>query len=148
MTSEATVRLPTFRGGTRLRMADDQEWSFADPPPPGVDAEYDALYQALREAEDRAEVLRIELAISILLLARNYALSPADYRQILSFDDDSARLKEFQLAVAEIIRAQGDRPVVAAAPQSGALPAESRAPGRLRGLFSSWAVLLNIVLGS
>jgi len=129
-------------------MADDQEWSFPDPPQPGVDAQYDALAEARREAEDCAEVLRIELAISILLLSRNYNLTPADYRRIFDFANDCARLSAVQNALSEMISSRPDREPSTPATDEAARAGEAGRPGRPTSVLSSWAVLVKTVLGS
>ena len=45
MVAEKERRRSGFQGGAWIRMADGQEWLFTSPPPPGVDARYDALIQ-------------------------------------------------------------------------------------------------------
>jgi len=129
-------------------MADDQEWSFPDPPPPGLDAQYDALAEARHQAEDREEVLRIELAISILLLSRNYNLTPADYRRIFDFDDDCARLSAVQSAVSTMICSRSKREPGTPALEQAAPTGESGPTRRPSSLLSSWAVLVKTVRGS
>ncbi|MGO9463950.1 MAG: hypothetical protein ACLQVF_07325 [Isosphaeraceae bacterium] len=129
-------------------MGDDQEWSFPDPPPPGLDAQFDALAEARREAEDRDEVLQIELAISILLLSRNYDLSPADYRLIFDFDDDCARLCAVQTAVSALISSRRNRAAGTSAPEQASPSSRSGATRTRVSLRSSWAVLIKTVLGS
>ncbi len=147
MPGETTLRRPTFRDGNRIRMADDQEWSFPDPPPAGVDAQFDALVEALREAEDHDEVLRIELAISILLLSRNYNLTPADYRRIFDFEGDCARLSAVQTAVSALISSRVNCAASTSAPDDDAPTGRSGATRRGNSLLSSWAVIVKSVLG-
>jgi len=128
-------------------MADNQEWSFADPPAPGIDAEYDGLFVARREAENCEEVLQIELAISILLLSRNYNLIPADYRSIFDFEDDRERLGAVQAAVSAMIRSRSRQASVPAS--DDVLPTgDSGRAGRLASLLSPWVELLKTVIGS
>jgi len=147
MPGETILRRPTFRDGTRIRMADDQEWSFPDPPPPGTDVQFDALVAARREAEDCAAVLQIELAIAILLLSRNYNLKPADYWRIFDFGGDRARLSTVQAAVSAIVSTCSDRQASTPAPDTDP-PTGQSDPARQRNSFlSSCAGLVKSVLG-
>jgi hypothetical protein len=128
-------------------MADGCEWSFAHPPDPGVDSQYDTLLASRREAEDRDEALRIELAISILLLGRNYDLSPEEYTRIFDFGDDQLRLRSAQESVSALIARQ-TRAFEPAA-QLCQQPAQTREcgpMGRLASHLSSWAVRVKSLL--
>lgn len=148
MRGEATVRLPTFREGTRIPMADGQEWSFPNPPEPGADAQYDALAEARFEAEDWDEVLRIDLAISILLLSRNYDLSSADYTCIFDFEDDRTRLLCAQSKISELIASDSQRAVARVAVPRAQEASEPGWIGRLTSLVASWAVRVKADLWS
>jgi hypothetical protein len=129
-------------------MADGQDWSFPAPPQPGVDAQFDALADARMEAEDRDEVLRIELAISILLLSRNYNLTPADYRCIFNFDGDCAQLGAVQTAISAMIGSPCHRERSRPTPDEAAPTGQSGRTGRVTAVLSSWAVVVKAVLGS
>jgi hypothetical protein len=146
MLGESTVRRPGFRIGTWIRLADDQEWSFPDPPAPGVDVQYDALKEALFEAENRDEVLQIELAISILLLSRNYDLKPADFERILDFGDDRIRLRAVQSAVSSAIAARGSGKVGRPTPDAAEPRKKPRASHGQPSLLSTWAIRVKVVL--
>jgi hypothetical protein len=63
---------------------------FPHPPAAGVDRAYDAMIRIHHESEDAAEERRIELAMAILLLSRNYEGKPAEYEAIFSFGADQA----------------------------------------------------------
>jgi hypothetical protein len=128
-------------------LADDQEWSFPDPPLPGVDAEYEALLEARREAEDSAEVLRIELAISFYLLSRNYDLTPADYLRIFDFEGDRTRLRSVQTAVSAMLSVRPKQGPGSSGPDQAASRGESARTGRLSTWLCSWAVRVKSVLG-
>ncbi len=124
MVSEKARRRAEFQGGAPVKMADGQEWAFANPPAAGVDAEYDALLQGLLEAEDRNEARKFELAIGMLLLSRNYQPSPREYREIFCFDSDDAGRSAAQEAISTLIGSNLERrrrEVVAGKPVSGAL---------------------------
>jgi hypothetical protein len=106
MIDERSVRRPTFMEGTRIRLADAQEWSFPDHPPYKDDPRHIALLRALGEAEDRCDRLRTELALTIHLLTRNYDLTSADYRDLLEFEPGDPALGEMQRAIGKLADAQ------------------------------------------
>jgi hypothetical protein len=128
-------------------MADDQEWSFPDPPERGLDVQFDALADARHEAEDRDELLQIELAISLLLLSRNYDLTPAEYRRIFDFDGDRARLGAVQSAISELICSHSRRERSAPVRVDAAKRGESGQKRKSYSLVSSWARLVKTVFG-
>jgi hypothetical protein len=102
MIDEQALRRPDFVEGTRIRLANGHDWSFPDQPPHPEDHELIAILQAIAEAEDEPERLRGELALAILLLSRNYDLSPGDFQAILSFAPGDPTLIEMQRAVHEL----------------------------------------------
>src|SRR5947209_20097825 len=101
MVEEHSLRRPSFADGTRITLADGQAWSFPDQPPSKDDPEHLALLRGVSEAEDDAERLRAELALTIFLLSRNYNLLPQDYRAILEFDPGDTALAAMQHAIHE-----------------------------------------------
>jgi hypothetical protein len=109
MIAEMTRRRSGFQDGAWIRMADGKEWLFSRPPAPGADAQYDALIQCLLEAEDQHEARRIELAITISLLSRNYQPSPREFQEILSFGGDDAARSSAQEAISTLIRPDIDQ---------------------------------------
>jgi len=120
MLAETNLRLPQFRPGPSIRLADGQFWTFpaatvSEPSPqrpqdeperdadePGLDADYIALLEAIQEAEDRSDQLRAELALAIHLLSQNYDLDPDDYQTLLGFEPGSPELKAAQEAFHEL----------------------------------------------
>jgi len=84
-------------------MGDGQSWLFPHPPAPGTDREYDGLIRCLLEAEDAAEARRIELALGILLLSRNYDPQPSEYQAIFGFGEDHATRLAAQAAISELV---------------------------------------------
>jgi hypothetical protein len=142
MLGEATLRRRDFREGARVRMADGQDWRFPAPPERGLDAQYDALAESLDGAEDRDDWLRIELAISILLLARNYDLKPGDYTSIFDFGNDRFGLERLRSAIGNLIGSRdGDRHRLARVePETIEGAAYCGWLGRLTSLVASWAV--------
>ena len=77
-----------------IELADGQSWVFPvatdESEPAGNpltrDPEVLDLLDAIREAEDRAEMLRAELALAIHLLDRNYLLDARELLSLLDFD--------------------------------------------------------------
>jgi hypothetical protein len=85
-------------------MGDRQQWMFPLPPAPGVDPDYDALIRVHRESEDADDERRIELAMAILLLSRNYDPKPEEYRSIFSFGNDELAHSTARAAISELVR--------------------------------------------
>lgn len=102
MVDERAARRSTFADGTGVRMANGQVWVLPGRLADADDPEYDACLLAVVEAEDRTELLRAELALTILLLSRNYHLKPGDFQDLLGFAPDDPALGEMQDAVHEV----------------------------------------------
>ena len=95
--------------GVRVRLSDGGSWTLLYRDPFGNDPEYDALLQAVFEAEDRAEGLRAELALTILLLDREYKLPPDRLSSLLSFEPESPALTALQAAVHDLVLVSMER---------------------------------------
>jgi hypothetical protein len=138
MVDEQALRRPDFVEGRRILLGNGQRWSFPDHPPLHDDAEHIASLRAIGEAEDRADRLRAELALTILLLSRNYDLSPSDYQAILSFPPSDPSLAALQDAIHELAVEQ-----LRALPQLLAAnsdpPAPQKSHWRLASLFGPWS---------
>ena len=104
MVAEQIRRRAGFQLGRAIRMGDRQEWMFPPAPAPGIDPDYDGLLRIHRESEDGDDERRIELAMAILLLSRNYDPTPDEYVAIFSFGMDDAAQSIAQAAIAEIVR--------------------------------------------
>lgn len=148
MLGETALRLPGFREGTRIRMSDGQDWSFPNPPEPGLDREFDGLIRAHLEAEDWDEALRIELAISVLLLSRNYALTPADYARIFDFGNDRGTLEEAQSALSRLIASHCERALAYTPIATADRGNEPGWIGKLTALLAAWVVRVKALLWS
>ncbi len=105
MIDEKARRRLTFVEGTKIRLADGQYWSLPGRWSECLDPEYDATFAAVFEAEDNSERLLAELALTILLLSRNYELTPEQFQEILSFPPNAPTLAEMQRAVHEMVLA-------------------------------------------
>ena len=103
MVEEKVRRRMGFQAGRWVRMADGQEWMFPDPPVPGIDPDYDDLIRCRLESEDADEDLRIELALAIRLLSRNYNPKPDEYAAIFSFGDDESGRSRAQAAISTLV---------------------------------------------
>jgi len=92
--NEYSRRTPSFRDGVKVCLADGEEWVFpAAPKSPGATlfgSEYDGLMQLIIQAEDVSEQRLAELALALYLLAFNYALSPSEFEDLLTFHLDSS----------------------------------------------------------
>jgi hypothetical protein len=101
---EFSSRQSSFRQGKPIQLADGQTW-ILPAPPKGAErtaaesfgTDYEGIIQAILEAEDKSEQCRAELALAILLLGRNYRLSPADYEQLLCSTAQSPDSRDWQL---------------------------------------------------
>lgn len=96
MPDERERRKPGFLEGVDVRLADGHLWTLPIRETPRDDPEFDALLKAMAEAEDRAERFRLELALTILLLSRNYDLSSNQIRSLLDFSQGDPALLELQ----------------------------------------------------
>src|ERR1700678_3498358 len=101
MVEEKVRRRAGFQSGRWVRMGDRQQWMFPPPPAPGIDPEYDALTRIHQEPEDADDERRIELAMAILLLSRNYDPTPDEYVAIFSFGTDPSAKSTAQAAISE-----------------------------------------------
>jgi hypothetical protein len=105
MVEEKVRRRTGFQLGSPVRMGDRQHWMFPPPPAPGVDTEYDALVRVHAESEDADDERRIELAMAILLLSRNYDPTPDEYEAIFTFGIDQSAQATAEAAISEVVRA-------------------------------------------
>lgn len=119
---EQALRRPAFVEGTRIRLANGQDWSFPDQPLHPEDHELIAVLRAIVEAEDESERLRGELALSILLLSRNYDLSPTDFQAILSYAPGDPALAEMQHVVHDLATRHSRDLLRLSNPNSNSLP--------------------------
>jgi hypothetical protein len=104
MVEEKFRRRAGFQSGRCVRMGDRQQWMFPPPPAPRIDPEYDALARIHQQSEDADDERRIELAMAILLLSRNYDLTPDEYVAIFSFETNPSAKSTAQAAISEIVR--------------------------------------------
>lgn len=130
--NERAMRRPTFVEGARVSMADGQTWSLSGRRADQADPEYDAMLRVVYEAEDEAEQLRSELALTIFLLSRNYQLTSDAYQDLLDFQPGDPALIEMQQTVH--VLAVSARPFVLIHN-----PAEAvRLLSRVRGYFQAF----------
>jgi hypothetical protein len=123
-----------FEAGVDIRLSDGAVWTL--PVPSQIDAEYHALIAAVREAEDHAEGLRAELALTIFLLDRNYQLEPEELSSLLSFAPHDPALTTLQGAVKDVVRKVVARGSVPAAPLGKAGQALATSPAHACSSFS------------
>jgi hypothetical protein len=106
MIDELALRRPSFEEGEHIRLANGQEWTLPNHPPYNDDLEHQDVLRGIIEAEDVPERLRAELALTILLLSRNYDLLPEEYHSILEFAPGDPQLGELQDTVHQLAREQ------------------------------------------
>jgi hypothetical protein len=104
MVEEKVRRRAGFQVGRQVRMGDRQHWMFPPPPAPGIDPEYDGLVRIHDESEDAIDERKIELAMAILLLSRNYDPTPDEYEAIFSFGMDQSAQSNAEAAISEVVR--------------------------------------------
>jgi len=139
MVEEGIRRRQGFHAGNWVRMGDGQRWMFPHPPAPGTDREYDALIRCLLEAEDADEARRIELALGILLLSRNYDPQPSEYEAVFSFGEDQATGSAAQAAISELIYNDLEKRCIECLPQQSPVTSIQAVFGVLQALFNSCA---------
>jgi hypothetical protein len=101
MTDERSAQKAKFQPGVEVYLADRSMWFL-----PGFEAfdddqDFLSLLSCVSEAEDQPSLLFAELALTILLLTRNYELSPDDLRRLLTFEPDDPALSALQSCVHE-----------------------------------------------
>lgn len=118
MSSSQATRRPGFTAGIGVRLSDGATWTLPVYEASGQDAEHAALIAAALEAEDEAEALRVELALLILLLSRNYDLAPDQLASLLTFPPGAPDETALQTAVHRLVLDRASRPGAAASPAS------------------------------
>ncbi len=139
MVEQKVRRRREFQAGSWVRMGDGQRWMFPDPPSLGTDREYDALIRCLLEAEDKEEARRIELALGILLLSRNYDPQPSEYEAAFNFGAYKATRSAAQAAISELIYNDLEKRCIECVPQQSPITSIRAVFGTLRALFNSCA---------
>lgn len=107
MLDETRRRRADFLPGAAVRLADGQLWTLPAIPSTagrslGIGPDYEALVDALGQAEDEFERARGELALVVFLLTRNYDLTPADCQSLLLAPCGGAALVELRSLFREI----------------------------------------------
>ena len=110
MLDESRHRRADFLPGCTVCLADGQLWTLPTAPRAAESShelgpDYDALLDALVQAEDETDRARGELVLVIFLLTRNYHLAPEEYQSLLIAPSGSpahARLKNQFREIAEV----------------------------------------------
>ena len=116
MSSTQAPRRPGFAAGIDVRLSDGATWTLPVYEASRQDAEHAALFAAALEAEDQAEALRVELALLILLLSRNYDLAPDQLAALLTFPPGAPEQSALQTAVHRLVLDHASRPGAAVSP--------------------------------
>jgi hypothetical protein len=126
---ELAARRIGFVAGRTVRLADGALWTLPARDRARPDTDYDALLNAVVEAEDRVEALRAGHVLTIFLLDRNYVLTSDALASLLTFAPADPALAALQREVLAFAFTQ----VGVTAPQPEPLP-ESTRPRWLRWL--------------
>jgi hypothetical protein len=126
MIDERSRRRATFQEGTSIRMADGQNWSLPGLTSDRPDPVLERLLRAVGAPEDGPERLRDELALTILLLSRNYHLSPESYPKILGFRPADPARGELQRTIRELVLGAPQSPPADLVPNVDRRPRPSR----------------------
>lgn len=103
MTDERSRRRTTFQDGTPVQLADGQYWSLPSLAENETDPVVEELRRGIAAPSEEPERLRDELAMTILLLSRNYHLTPETFPQILGFRPGDPARGELQRTVRRVV---------------------------------------------
>jgi len=110
MVNEQSSRRSCFQEGRRIRLADNQMWTFVQPSRDeqwkhrSSVNEYQGLMQSIKDVENESEQRVAELAFAIFLLRQNYYLSPADYERLLDFPPESPESSDWQYSLHQLVQ--------------------------------------------
>ena len=96
MVDEKSRRLTDFQTGVDVLLSDGQHWTLPEPERSPNDPDLIAICEAITEAEDRDDRLRLELALLIFLIKKNYELSADEIGYLLEFPPGDAPLVQLQ----------------------------------------------------
>jgi hypothetical protein len=122
--------------GVPVRLTDGRTWVLAARDPGRAEPEYDALLDAVFEAEDRSEVLRAELALTVYLLDRDHGLAPGRLTALLSFPAGDPALAGLQEAVHGLVMESARRLRTYQVGESGAGYPRAHRPAGPLGILS------------
>jgi hypothetical protein len=136
MLDETRHRRADFLPGCTVCLADGQLWTLPTAPRTAgssheLGPDYDALIDALDQAEDEAERARGELVLVIFLLTRNYNLTPMDYQSLLMAPSGSSALARLQSQFRKIAEMHARRGTLTGIGpcEASAVQADKDAPG-------------------
>jgi len=146
MIDEHAQRRATFQEGTSIQLADGQVWSLPGFSTDEPDPVLNSLLRAVGGSEEGPERLRDEIALTILLLSRNYHLSPEAYPQILDFRPGDPARAQFQHTLHQLALGTPVSPLVNLVPNVDRRPRPSRRWGlsaageTLSKAYSRWSL--------
>lgn len=103
MIDEKGMRRSEFVEGVKVQLSDGQFWTLASDVDGCEDTRTAGLLELIYQAEDPAEGLRSELALTILLLSRNYHLDSDQLYGLLDFGVDQASRNAHQKHVHQFV---------------------------------------------
>ncbi|WP_406700478.1 hypothetical protein V5E97_16860 [Singulisphaera sp. Ch08] len=126
MIDERLRRRASFQEATSIQLADGQLWWLPQVSINSRDPLLCSLIKAVASADDDSERLRDELALTMVLLSRNYELNADVYPEILGFRPGDSARDELQRVIRHLALTapQFTRPVL--------IPNLDRSPGPAR----------------
>ena len=104
MIDERMRRRASFQEATSIQLADGQLWWLPQVSIDSCDPLLYSLLKAVASADNDRERLRDEMALTMVLLSRNYDLSPAVYPEILGFRPGDPARDELQKVIRQLVR--------------------------------------------
>jgi hypothetical protein len=127
MIDEQICRRASFQEVTSIQLADGQRWWLPELSIDSRDAVLHSLVKAVVcGSDEQEEALRDQLALTMVLLSRNYQLSPDLYPQLFSFEPDDPARDELQRVVRELALSAPFRSRVELVPNLDRKPRPSR----------------------
>ncbi|SIN94055.1 hypothetical protein SAMN05444166_1708 [Singulisphaera sp. GP187] len=105
MIDERNRRRASFQEVTSIQLADGQQWWLPHVAINSGDPLLFSLHKAVISADNDRERLRDELALTMVLLSRNYDLSPEVYPEILGFRPGDPARDELQTVIRRLVGA-------------------------------------------
>jgi hypothetical protein len=126
MIDERICRRASFQEVTSIQLADGQRWWLPELSIDSRDAVLNSLVKAVVCGSNEREELRDDLALAMVLLSRNYQLSPDLYPQLFGFRPDDPARDELQRVVRQLADAAPLKSRVELVPNLDRKPRPSR----------------------
>jgi hypothetical protein len=140
MIDERICRRASFQEATSIQLADGQLWWLPELSLDSRDSVLRSLVNAVICSSDEREAARDGLALTMVLLSRNYQLSPDVYPQLFGFRPDDPARGELQRVIRQLAHSTPPRSRVQLVPN---LDREPR-PASRWGLTAAAASLMRV----